>query len=90
MYITREYYGVRDIPILLFTGISLKIIIKKGGGPLPDYRTLYYKLFAAAADALEAIEHANFGLARDILIRAQQNAETAWLDADDEKPAADR
>ncbi len=46
---------------------------------MPNYRELYFKLFAAAADALEALER-NDGLrARQILLRAQLEAEDRWI-----------
>lgn len=46
---------------------------------MADYKTLYYQLFAAAADAVEALERWNPGQARDILIRAQRQAEETIL-----------
>ena len=46
---------------------------------MADYKTLYYPLFAAAADAVEALEQWNLDQARDILIQAQQRAEEAIL-----------
>lgn len=46
-----------------------------------NYKELYFKLFSAAADAVEAIEAMNFGQAKEILIAAQQNAEEAHLSA---------
>lgn len=46
---------------------------------MTDYKTLYYLLFAAAADAVASLEQWNPGQARDILIRAQQRAEEAIL-----------
>ncbi len=48
---------------------------------MPDYKELYHKLFAAAADATEAIENMNFGQAKAILIAAQQSAEEEHMDA---------
>ena len=45
-----------------------------------NYKELYFQLFAAAADAVEAIEAMNFGRAKEILIHAQQNAEEKHLD----------
>ena len=42
---------------------------------MPNYKELYFHLFAAMADAVEAIDQMNFGAAREILIRAQQQAE---------------
>ena len=47
-----------------------------------NYKELYFKLFSAAADAVEAIEAMNFGQAKEILIAAQQTAEEAHLGAE--------
>jgi len=44
-----------------------------------DYQALYFKLFAAMADAVEQIEQNNCGLARQTLINAQQQAEEEYL-----------
>ena len=49
------------------------------GDRMADFEAEYYKLFAAAADAVEALDHWNPGRAREILIRAQQQAEDAIL-----------
>lgn len=46
---------------------------------MPDYQALYFKLFAAMADAVEQIEETNYGLARQTLIVAQQQAEEEYL-----------
>lgn len=46
---------------------------------MPDYQGLYFKLFAAMADAVEHIEEQNYGLARETLIVAQQQAEEEYL-----------
>ena len=48
-----------------------------------DYKELYFNLFSAAADAVEAIENMNFGQAKEILIAAQQDAEEAHLSAEE-------
>ena len=45
------------------------------------YKDLYFHLFNQITDALEAMEGQNFGQARDILIRAQQEAEETYLNA---------
>ena len=47
---------------------------------MPDYQKLYTLLFNAATDALRAMEQLNFGQARDLLIRAQQQAEELYID----------
>lgn len=44
-----------------------------------DYESLYYRLFAAMADAVEALEKQNYGQAKEILILAQQKAENEIL-----------
>lgn len=46
---------------------------------MPDYKKLYYQLFAAMEDAIDAIENMNFGTAKEVLIQAQQAAEEAHL-----------
>ena len=45
------------------------------------YKNLYFHLFNQITDALEEMEKQNFGQARDILIRAQQEAEETYLNA---------
>ena len=46
------------------------------------YYHMYYHLFNALTDALEAIEAQNFGQAKDILILAQQETEEMFMDED--------
>ena len=46
---------------------------------MPDYQELYFKLFAAMADAVKYMEEDNYGLARQRLIAAQQQAEEAYI-----------
>ena len=48
-----------------------------------DYQKLYTKLFNAATDALEALEQLNVGQAKDILRRAQQEAEEEYLSSEE-------
>lgn len=45
-----------------------------------NYKEMYFKLFAATADAVVAIEDMNFGLAQDILIKAQLEAEEKHME----------
>ena len=45
------------------------------------YQTLYFHLFNQITDALQAIDAQNYGTAKDILIRAQQDAEEQYLSA---------
>ena len=47
-----------------------------------DYQPLYHTLFNACTDALETLEHQNFGQARE-RIAAQQEAEDAYLNQSD-------
>ncbi len=45
-----------------------------------NYKNLYLKLFSAAADALDALNDMNIGLAKDILLNAQLAAEEAHME----------
>lgn len=47
---------------------------------MPDYKKLYFKLFTAIADTLEHMEQENYGLARQTLISAQQQAEEQHME----------
>ena len=44
------------------------------------YKDLYLKLFSAAADAVDAIDEMNFGKAKEILLRAQLEAEEVHME----------
>jgi len=50
---------------------------------MTDYKKLYYKLFNAVTDALEALEQLNVGQAKELLLRAQQEAEELYLSEED-------
>lgn len=47
---------------------------------MTDYQHLYARLFNALTDALEAMENQDFGTARSILVRAQQETEEIYMD----------
>ena len=49
-----------------------------------DYKKLYFHLFNAVTDAIEAIERQNYGQAAALLIAAQQETEEMYMDEDDE------
>ena len=49
---------------------------------MPDYEKMYHLLFNAITDALEQIEQQNFGIAKDLLIAAQQEAEEIYMSAE--------
>lgn len=44
---------------------------------LPDYYTI---LFNAVTDAIAALDRHDFGQARTLLVRGQQQAETAYME----------
>ena len=44
-----------------------------------NYQKLYTLLFNACTDAIRQIDRQNFGKAREILARAQQDAEEQYL-----------
>ncbi len=47
------------------------------------YRAMYLTLFHAATDAVQEIRQRNYGLAEQILIRAQQKAEEQYLEQEE-------
>ena len=50
---------------------------------MPDYQKMYTTLFNAMTDAIENIEEANYGIAKELLIQAQQKTEELYIDAED-------
>ena len=48
-----------------------------------DYKQLYFHLFAAVADATEALEQGAPARAKELLIEAMQAAEEQYLNAGD-------
>ena len=48
-----------------------------------DYRKLYYRLFGALADAVEALEQSEPERAKALLIAAQQDAEDLYITAEE-------
>ena len=53
-----------------------------------DYKELYSILFNAITDALEQPSHENYGLAKDLLIAAQQKTEELYIASEEENPLA--
>lgn len=49
---------------------------------MEPYRKMYTLLFNAATDALKQMENANYGLAAELLRKAQQDTENLYLDAE--------
>lgn len=47
-----------------------------------DYKEAYFALFAAMADAVEAIDQQNFGVAKKILMETQQKWEDIYIEAE--------
>lgn len=47
------------------------------------YQKMYYTLFNAMTDALQAMSEQNYGTAREILEKVQQAAEEIFLDTDE-------
>lgn len=47
-----------------------------------DFERLYFRLFAAMADAAEALEQGDYDKARQLLIAAQQDAEEQYISAE--------
>ena len=47
------------------------------------YQRMYYKLFNAMTDAIKAVKEQNYGVACDIMQKAQQEAEEIFLDEEE-------
>ena len=47
------------------------------------YQKMYYTLFNAMTDALRAMEEHNYGIAQQIMERAQQQVEEIFLDTEE-------
>ena len=45
---------------------------------MPNYQKMYTTLFNAITDALEELDRANFGVARQRLIRAPEGRQWMW------------
>lgn len=72
------------IPNIILFGITK---YKQGGigmeqSTQADYRQMYLTLFRAATDAVEQIDQQNYGLARAMLVAAQQKAEELFICTD--------
>ena len=72
---------MRSIDLDTSVCYNLKKVI--WGDFIPAYKALYFHLFAAVADASEQLEQDNYGLARERLITAQQQAEEQYISADE-------
>ena len=48
-----------------------------------DFRKAYFSLYAAMADAIDAMEQQNYGIAKDILIKTQQTWEETYMEQED-------
>ena len=46
---------------------------------MPDYETMYFHLFNRVTDAIRELEKQNYGTAKAVLIKAQQEAEEDYL-----------
>lgn len=50
---------------------------------MPDYKAMYFKLLAAMAEAVQALEKKKPETAKAILIEAQRQAEEDYISAED-------
>lgn len=49
---------------------------------MPNYQEMYFILFNAVTDALDAIEKRNIGEAAEVLCQAQQKTESLYIEAE--------
>ena len=61
------------------------ILLYDAQGDAMDYKQVYFLLFNRITDALCAIENSNYGTAKEILIKAQQETEEIYMDNDTEE-----
>lgn len=47
------------------------------------YKKMYYRLFNAVTDAIDALAHNNLPMARWFLVKAQQECEDLYLDSEE-------
>ena len=47
---------------------------------MDTYKVMYLQLFNAVTDSIEALAAQNFGKAKEILIKAQQDAEEYYME----------
>jgi len=59
----------------------------KCNGVIVMYQSLYHIMFNAVTDALSAMQNQNYGIAAEILIRAQIRAEETYLSAQESNEA---
>ena len=48
---------------------------------MPDYEKLYHLMVNASERAIEAIDSMNFGMAKELLIQAEQKAEDWYIES---------
>ena len=46
---------------------------------MPDYKKLYYMLFAGIDEAIKEIEAMNYGRAKEVLVELEQTAEEHFM-----------
>lgn len=49
---------------------------------MPNYQEMYFILFNAVTDALDAIEKRNIGKASELLCQAQKKTESLYIEAE--------
>ena len=52
---------------------------------MPNYEKMYFTLFSAVCDAIDALEETNYDSAKEILIRAQQQTEEIYISTETEQ-----
>ncbi len=56
---------------------------------MDEYKQPYLCLWAGISDALASLAKRNYGMAEEILIKAQQAAEEAWISAEETEQKTD-
>lgn len=70
-------YIIRKQDIVLY--LIIRYNIQERGDYMPDFESLYLYLFNRITDALGEIKEQNYGKAREILLKAQEEAEERYM-----------
>ena len=70
-------YNIRKQDIALY--LKIRYTIHERGDYVPNFESLYLYLFNRITDAVEEIKEQNYGKAREILMKAQEEAEERYM-----------
>lgn len=80
-----------EYPVLTFSGFSAMLeaavkFMQRSWAAVINYEKLYHMMFNAATNAISALDKSNYGAARALLVKAQQDAEELYIETASEAP----